>query len=185
MNPLLLFIFRAMEFLVPNRDHTVMANAIHDVIINEAPLFQSDVTREKTALLVATVAYKEGTLREDVVGDCTDASGTKLVCEAHGAIAHSYCSMQVHDSMGGSSWLNENPYQCIKRGLFILRASLNICPEFPIAFYASGPKGCENRRARRISNDRMNTFEWLWSQRVKFRTSHADFDIVHPSIVLR
>ena len=51
--------------------------------------------------------------------------------------------------------LAKDPEACIRVGMTMLRESMRVCPAHPIAFYASGPGGCDNARAQRISRDRL------------------------------
>jgi hypothetical protein len=174
MNPFLVFVIRLMEAVAPDRDHTVIGNAIADVLMEEP-----EASRERLATRVVAVGKREGDLRENVVGDCT-LGGVRAACSKPGAVVHSWCFMQINDSMGGSKWMNENPYQCVRRGVEILKMSERACPHYPIAFYASGPAGCDNRRAQRISNDRMALADWLYARRDQFRLQ-PEFAIVHAT----
>jgi hypothetical protein len=156
---LLEFTTGAMTLLAPQQDHTVMANAISEVITAEAPLFRDDENKFRTASVVIAVAFREGSLRPSVLGDC-DKSKAGEPCKGK---AHSFCTLQISDTMGGSDWLNENPLLCIQKGLSILRRSMQICPDYPIAWYAAGGvNACTNERSRKISKDRMALAHWLW-----------------------
>ena len=73
--------------------------------------------------------------------------------------------MQVHESIGGTAALNDDPVLCFKTGLIHLRTSVRTCPKFPIAQYAYGREGaCEDLRSQRISNDRMYIAKQLYSR---------------------
>ena len=133
------WVLAAMTLLAPGRDHSELAFAVYDVVEEERPLFADDEDKTRTAALVVAVAYREGSLQPRIVGD-------------HG---RSFCTMQVHSSSGGSPALLEDVHACVRKGLAMLRTSLRVCREFPIAWYASGVAGCTNARAQRISRDRM------------------------------
>lgn len=135
----------AMALLAPGRDHQVLASAIARVVSSERPIFRDDDDKRKTSALVIAVAYRESGFVLGAVGDG----------------GHSFCAMQIHDSSGGSRALLEDADACIRKGLAMLRISVRACPEHPIAWYASGPRGCENARAQRISRDRTSIAQRL------------------------
>lgn len=135
----------------PDHDHTRMATAIASVVAVERPLYAGDDSRERTLALVTAVAWREGSLRERVEGDC-DQRTKDGVCIAK---PHSYCTAQIHDTSGGTPALNDDPELCIRTEIAMLRTSIAIFREAPVAFYAAGPKGYKGERARRISNDRV------------------------------
>jgi hypothetical protein len=142
------FTLAAMTLLAPDRsehDHEALGGAIAAVVDAAPPLFAGDESRRKTAALIVAVAFREGSFRPDVVGD-------------HG---RSFCTMQIHASSGGSPALLTDPVACIAKGLAMLRTSMRECPAAPVAWYASGPRGCENARAQRISRDRIALAQWL------------------------
>lgn len=62
--------------------------------------------------------------------------------------------MQIHSSIGGTPALLDDPEECIRTGLRILRQSITLDREHPIAFYARGPK-FRSLEAQRLSNDRV------------------------------
>lgn len=113
-----------MAFLAPGRDHTALAHAVASVASSEAE-----------AALLTAVAFKESSLRNDVVGDG----------------GHSVCAMQIYD--GPRSYLSD-PVACVTRGVKMLRESAKVDPKFPVSFYARGPR-YKSEEARRISLDRM------------------------------
>lgn len=134
MKPILPFVLRAMSIVAPERDHTELGTAIANAVEEAPPLFAGDESRERTASLMVAVAYRESTLRNDIISKTGDA-----------------CAMQIH----ARPELAKDVNTCARVGLAMLRDSLRACPSFPIAPYASGPGGCSNARAQRISRDRM------------------------------
>ena len=133
------FVLAAMTVLAPGRDHAELGAAIAKVVDAERPLFRDDADRRRTAALVVAVAFRESSLRADVVGD-------------HG---RSFCAMQIHRSSGGSPALLEDAEACSRTGVAMLRASSRVCSAHPVAWYAAGPRGCASPRAQRISRDRV------------------------------
>ncbi len=105
----------------------------------DEPFFRGDVNKKRTLALHVAVAFREGSLRTSVVGDG----------------GHSYCAFQVHDSSGGTQALTESANLCAEAGHKMLRTSIRVCHEHPVAWYAEGPKGCDSERAQRISRDRV------------------------------
>ncbi len=130
----LFFVLRAMTSLAPGRDHAENATAIASVVLSEPPLFRDDEARLKTAAFVVAIAFRESSLRNEVKSKTND-----------------HCMMQVNQRPD----LAEDPAKCVRVAMSMLRESMRMCPEYPLAFYASGPGACTNDRARRISNDRM------------------------------
>ena len=133
------FVLAAMNALAPGRDHAELATAITARVLAERPLFRGDDDRRRTASTMVAVAFREGSLRLSAVGD-------------HG---HSFCTFQIHTSSGGTEALTTDADACVAAAFRILRASARACPEYPVASYASGPGGCTNARAQRISRDRL------------------------------
>jgi hypothetical protein len=123
-----------MSSLAPGRDHVEAASTIAGVVLDEAPIFRDDADRLKTAALVVAIAYRESAFRNDARSTTND-----------------HCMMQVNRRPD----LADDPAACVRVGLAMLRESMRMCPAHPIAFYASGPRGCDNARAQRISRDRM------------------------------
>lgn len=130
----LFFIFAAMASLAPGRDHTVNGTAIAGVVLAEPPLFKGDESRLKTAALLVAMAFRESSFRNDVKSKTND-----------------HCLLQVNARPD----LAQDPAKCVRVAMAMLRESMRMCPEYPIAFYASGPGACENARAQRISRDRL------------------------------
>ncbi len=123
-----------MTSLAPGRDHAANGTAIAEVVLSEPPLFKRDDDRRKTAALVVAIAFRESSFRNDVTSKRGDA-----------------CMMQVNRRPE----LASDPVACVRVAMAMLRESMRMCPEYPVAFYASGPGACSNERAKRISNDRM------------------------------
>jgi hypothetical protein len=142
------FVLAAMTTLAPGRDHADLGGAIARIVDAERPLFERDVDHRRTAALIVAVAFRESTFDAEAVGD-------------HG---NSFCALQIHRSSGGTPALLTNRDACVREGLRMLRLSLKICPAHPVAWYASGPLGCENARAQRISRDRMAIAARLYAQ---------------------
>lgn len=130
----LFFILGAMRLLAPGADHLIVAREIAAVVLDEAPLFKDDADHLKTAALVVAVAFRESSFRTNVRSAQDD-----------------HCLMQIH----GRTDVDASVETCIRVGIWMLRDSMRACPEHPIAVYASGPSGCTNARAQRISRDRM------------------------------
>ncbi len=131
---LLFFVLAAMASLAPGRDHAEAGTAIARVVLAEPPLFRDDESRRKTAALVVAIGFRESSLRNDVKSKTDD-----------------HCMMQVNRRPD----LALDVEKCVRVALAMLRESMRMCPEHPIAFYASGPGACSNARAQRISRDRM------------------------------
>lgn len=141
----LAFILACCLALAPGRDHAKLVIALASRVESEPPIFKGDEDKRRTSAFLVAVAFREGSLQPDVIGD-------------HG---HSFCTFQIHDSSGGSKELTEDVDACVERGFAMLRQSVRVCPAHPLAWYAEGPNGCESPRAQRISRDRMNLAAWL------------------------
>jgi len=133
------------------KDYEAITTAIANVVARERPLFRNDDDRFRTASLVEAMAWREGSLRLKVQGDC-DKSKPGEPCKGK---PHSFCTMQIHDTSGGTEALNDDPEACIKKAMDMIRESMRMCADAPIAFYASGPGACTNTRALAISRDRV------------------------------
>ncbi len=131
---ILFFVLASMSSLAPGRDHMANALAISTVVLEEPPLFRGDDDRRRTAALVVAIAFRESSFRNDVKSATNDS-----------------CMMQINRRPD----LAEDPAACVRVAMTMLRESFRMCPEHPIAFYASGPGACSNVRAQRISRDRM------------------------------
>lgn len=142
----LAFVLAAMTLLAPKRDHHVLGEAIDRVVSEEGPLFRDDADGRKTRALLVAVAFRESSLRLDIVGDQ----------------GRSVCAFQI---LHGDSSLRTDASACVRTGYRMLKASAKACPAHPIATYAEGPGGCGSERAQRISRDRMAIARWL-TQRV-------------------
>lgn len=151
MSMTLIFVSALTAAVDPDHDHGTINESIARVVEAEPPLFKDNEDRQRTAAPVVAVAWREGSLRTKVVGDC-DKKTKDGVCISG---PHSFCTMQVNDSSGGSAALNEYLDLCIRTGVAMLRQSMRSCAEHPVAWYAAGPVGCSNDRAQRISRDRV------------------------------
>lgn len=145
MSSLYAFILAAANISVPNRDHSVLAESLSRVLDESPALFSNDVDKKKSASILIAIGKRESNLEIEATGD-------------HGT---SFCTYQIHKSIGGSDELNKDPYKCAQKAYSFLRYSIKSCPEYPIAIYASGPSACSNDRAKRISTDRMNLANWI------------------------
>ncbi len=150
MTTLLAWVLAASTTLVPQRSHDELASAIATRAEAEQPLFKGDTDRRKTASLLLAIAFRESTLRADVVGDMKHGKPT------------SFCAFQIHLPSGAKTaegWtgddLVQDPDKCVTAAMHMIRASMKICPEHPLAWYAEGPNGCSSRRAQNISRDRL------------------------------
>ncbi len=130
----LFFILAAMMSLAPGRDHTALATATASAILAEPPLFKNDDDRMKTAALIVAIEFRESSLRNDISSKTND-----------------HCAMQINRRPD----LAKDAEACVRVGITMLRESMRMCPDHPIAFYASGPGACTNERSKKISNDRM------------------------------
>lgn len=142
------FVLAAMTQLAPGRDHSELGGAIARAVESNKPLFVNDADRRRTASLMVAVAFRESSFVVDVVGDK----------------GQSFCAYQIHRSAGGSPALLRDVDACVRTGLNLLGTSLRVCPSAPLAWYASGPLGCANARAQRISRDRMNLAAYLFAR---------------------
>jgi hypothetical protein len=150
MSVLVAWVVAASSLLAPNRPHDALATAIATRAEAEAPLFKGDDDRHKTSALLVAIAFRESSLRADAVGDHVAGKPT------------SFCAFQIHLPFGAKTdegWtgrdLAEDPDKCVTIAMRMLRQSMRMCAAHPLAFYASGPSGCENPRAQRISRDRL------------------------------
>ncbi len=150
MSTLLSWVLAASAMMVPGRSHEPLAEAIVARTLAEPPLFRGDDDRKKTASLLVAIGFRESTLRPDAVGDMKRGQPT------------SFCAFQIHLPWGAKTpegWsgpeLASDPEKCVTVALRMIRESMRICPEYPLAFYAEGPNGCTSKRAQAISRDRL------------------------------
>lgn len=150
MSVLLAWVTAATSLLAPAHPNDKLAEAIAARVEAEAPLFKDDVDRRRTSAFLVAIAFRESSLRAAAVGDHVAGRPT------------SFCAFQIHLPFGaktGDGWtgpeLAEDPSKCVATAMRMLRDSVRMCPAHPLAFYASGPAGCENPRAQRISRDRL------------------------------
>lgn len=152
MSTLLSWVLAATASLAPGRSHEPLAQAIVTVAEREAPLFRDDDDRKKTVAFLVAVAFRESSLRADVVGDRVGKEGTPT----------SFCAFQIHLPWWrktAEGWspedLTQEPEKCVTVAHRMMHESARACPEHPLAWYAEGPQGCTSARAQRISRDRM------------------------------
>ncbi len=150
MTTLLAWVLAASTTLVPGRSHDDLASAIATRVEAEQPLFKGDTDRLKTASLLLAISFRESTLRADAVGDMKHGKAT------------SFCAFQINLPFGkktAEGWtgddLVQDPDKCVTAAMHMIRVSMKICPEHPLAFYAEGPRGCTSKRAQAISRDRL------------------------------
>lgn len=139
MQYLLILIATLVAIFAPRRDHALFVSTVAAVVESEAPLFKDDEDKSKTAALLAAIAFRESSF------DITAKSKT-----------NDSCWFQIHDRDD----LAEKPEECTRVAMTMIRESMRMCPEHPLAFYASGPIGCTDARAQRISADRMQLARW-------------------------
>ncbi len=123
-----------MTWLAPGRDVGALAWA---VAIN--------ASSETEAAIMTAVAFRESSLRNDVTGDG----------------GRSVCAFQIFN---GSKALLEDPIECARVGVRMLRESRRMDPTSPLSFYARGPR-YKSDEAKRISMDRMALAARLMKQR--------------------
>jgi len=152
---LLAWVLAASSTLAPGRSHDRLAEAITNRVEAEAPLFRGDEDKHRTAAFLVAIAFRESSLHADAVGDFRNGKPT------------SFCAFQVHtwDGKTTEGWtgrdLAEDPDKCVTVAMRMLRQSMKMCPEHPLAFYAEGPKGCSSVRGQRISRDRLAVAQHL------------------------
>jgi len=138
MLTLYLLVLRMATLLVPTNDpivrHGAFATAVVEEISETGPLFRDDASGARSAALLVAIGFRESTLRNDVESP-----------------THDSCALQINRRPD----LKEDVRECVRVGVKMLRESMRMCRDYPVAFYASGPGACENARARAISNDRM------------------------------
>jgi hypothetical protein len=136
--PLYIIVLAWMDTLDPGRDHTEVARATALVSVRNPALYREDESRVRTAALLVAIQFRESAFDQYAVGDK----------------GRSFCSMQIHSSIGGSPALLGRPEDCIEMGYSVLRQSISIDRSHPVAFYARGPRW-KSVEAQRISNDRV------------------------------
>lgn len=148
---ILSLVLAAALAIAPGRDHAAFARAVAAAVDASEPLFKDDADKRKTAALLVAVAYREGSIGLDIVGDRNAKNAPT-----------SFCTFQIHLPDGAltiEGWSGEDLRtdidKCAVVGLRRLRDSFRSCKAHPIAVYASGPGGCANARAQRISADRL------------------------------
>jgi hypothetical protein len=146
---LALWIASAMHHLAPERNTDALAHALSETVIAEHASMSGEGMIRVAAIEIA-VMFREGSLREHVVGD----NGT------------SFCTGQINlpgDTRTLEGWtgrdLDESVERCVHVTDRMLTASMRACAKLPfeerLAAYVGG--WCSGDRSRRISRDRM----WL------------------------
>lgn len=126
-------VLAAMTTLAPGPDHTELSEAIAVEVAAEAPLFEEDEERVKTALLVVAVTFRESSFRMNAVSATND-----------------HCAAQIH----GRPDLARDARACIRVAIGMLRRSIAMCGiRNALGVYATGT--CRSARGKRISRDRM------------------------------
>jgi hypothetical protein len=150
MSILLAWVTAASTLLAPAHPNDQLAEAIAARTEAEAPLFKGDEDRRRSAAFLIAIAFRESSLQANAVGDHVAGKPT------------SFCAFQIHLPFGAKTsegWtgpdLAADPEKCVTIAQRMIRESMRMCPAHPLAFYASGPSGCENARAQRISRDRL------------------------------
>lgn len=135
------------------------ADAIARVVAVEEPLFEGPDGRERTAVLMVSVAFFESNFKPGALGDC----GHEGPCKK-GEVGKSHGRFQVQ---GHGELLD--PLDDARAALIEMRASMRACRAHPVedrlAFYASGnADGCENAGGQRASRNRMKRAMWLYKR---------------------
>lgn len=145
MPSVLPFVLAVANIVAPGRDHSELAGAIADAIDESAPFFAADASKTKSAAFAVAIAFRESSLTNDVLGD-------------HGQSA---CAYQIHlpgKATTTEGWtkddLRADASKCVTVAFRMIRQSIRIDREHPVAFYARGP-GWRSETARRLSNDRV------------------------------
>jgi hypothetical protein len=150
MSTLLAWVLAASASLAPGRSHDALGGAIAARAESEPALFKDDLDRRKTASFLIAISFRESSLRADAVGDM------------HAGKPTSFCAFQINLPWGKKTpegWtgpeLAADPDKCVTVAMRMIRSSMKLCPEHPLAWYAEGPKGCSSKRAQAISRDRL------------------------------
>lgn len=139
MQYLLILIATLVAIFSPRGHHSLFVTTVAAVLDGSAPLFADDADKSKTASLLVAVAFRESSF---------DIAARSKTGDS--------CWFQIH----GRDDLAEKPEECTRVALTMLRESMRMCPDHPLAFYAEGPNGCTSARAQRISADRMALARW-------------------------
>lgn len=107
----------------------------------EPPLFADDEDRHKTIRFLVAVAWRESSIRQDVVG----AAGECTMFQLKPAFLGLTCKELVKDAQM-STWA----------AMKVMRISFNLCGEgHELNAYAGGDKACRNPGAQAITDNRM------------------------------
>jgi hypothetical protein len=138
-----------------------------------SPLFSGDRGDAKTAALLVSLAFFESGMKPDAAGDCSDKTGQKrLACTEPGAIPHSFCLLQIHESNLAGFGVTREEIQsdvgaCVRTSLALLHQSFRICRalglEDQVRWYAGGGPTCPTSEdATRKSRHRVLKGRWLF-----------------------
>jgi hypothetical protein len=152
MEVVLAFVLAFCHQLIPNRDHTAFAMATAAAIVDTEPLFKNDADKRKTAALMVAIAYRESALRPAVKGDKGKSFGAFQIYLPY--------QQKTVEGWSGDDIL-ANPENGARVAMRMIRESMHVCPQYPIAHYAEGGMDCGSDRAKRISTDRTNIAKWL------------------------
>lgn len=137
---------RMMVSVVPSEEplyrHGRLATEIA-VVSTREPLYKGEDAEVRTAALLVAVAFRESTLKLAEVGDG----------------GHSKCAFQIYD---GPPELLTDAELCVRTGHRMLKESIRVDREHPVAFYARGPR-FKGEEARRLSADRVKLAETLYA----------------------
>ena len=173
---LLEYVFACLVFLVPARpaiQHVPLAVAITKAVNESDPLFRDDGPAEidgielpaknRTAALMAAVAYRESTARPSAAGDCRGLPPGSPDCTP--AKARSFGAFQQWIDPGNHSVSGLRGIELLGRvdlqandALEMLHQSFRACREYPLAWYAHGRnarEACEDKRSQMLSNERL------------------------------
>jgi hypothetical protein len=142
----------------------------------EAPLFSGTAGAAKTASLLVSVAWFEGTFKPDAEGDCVDATGHRvekvpgrLGCPT-GTTPKSLCVFQINTSNFAGLGVTTQELQtdvrvCTKSANRMLHRSFQICHARPLedrlGWYAAGGPDCS--RGLTESRHRVRKATWLFA----------------------
>jgi hypothetical protein len=152
MTTILAYVLACCALLAQGRDHTAFALGTAAAIYDAEPLFKNDENKHKTAALLVAVAFREGSLRTDAIGD----SGKSFSAFQ----SHLPYNRKTPEGWSGEE-VRADPEKAARTAIRMLKDSLHACPTHPLAIYAEGPQGCASTRAQRISRDRILVAKWL------------------------
>lgn len=160
------WVLTALQTLAPGSPYAETFERTADAIATEAtlsPLYEGEHGAEKTAALLASVAWFESSLRPDAAGDKRAGRPT------------SFCLLQInetnHRGLGVTrDDLMSDVHACVHAGLAMMATSFRLCRRLPheqrLLWYAAGSDGCDpkNEDARRKSEHRVRKAMWLYDK---------------------